>query len=170
MLDKLAKYHNEWLNIVRSLGGGELSEDFVQEMYLKVYNNNNNILNTKGEVNKFYVYLTLRSVLLDYFRQRSKVIKVCIDDYKYLIDNNTINENEAFNILSNKIDSEIDKWHWYDKDMFELYRHSGLSIRKIAKETNISWVSIFHTLKNCKGKIKEELENDYKKYKEENYE
>ena len=68
------------------------------------------------------------------------------------------------------IDKQVDGWHWYDRDLFELYRHSGLSIRKIAKETGISWVSIFHTLKNCKGKIKEELENDYKKYKEQDYE
>ena len=71
ILDKLSEYHIEWLKMVRSLGGDAYSEDVVQDMYLKVYNNNN-ILNHKGQVNKYYVYLALKSVLLDYFRKRSK--------------------------------------------------------------------------------------------------
>lgn len=169
MLKEIAKYHIEWLKMVKSLGGDDYSEDIVQEMYLKIHNNKN-ILNDKGLINKYYVYLTLKSVLLDYFRKRSKHNFVNIDDYSYIIEETNLDEQQAYHNLSLKIDEQVDKWHWYDKDLFELYRHSGLSIRKIANETDISWVSIFHTLKNCKGKIKEELEKDYKKYKEENYE
>lgn len=36
-LQVLAKHHNKWLNIVRSLGETIYAEDIVQEMYLKVY-------------------------------------------------------------------------------------------------------------------------------------
>ena len=169
ILDKLSKYHIEWLKMVRSLGGDAYSEDVVQDMYLKVYNNNN-ILNHKGQVNKYYVYLALKSVLLDYFRKRSKQNNVNIDDHSYIKESNDVEREEAYHKLTLKIDEQVNNWHWYDKDLFELYRHSGLSIRKIADETTISWVSIFHTLKDCKGKIKEELAEDYKKFKEENYE
>ena len=151
------------------LGGDAYSEDVVQDMYIKVYNNKN-ILNHKGEINKYYVYLALKSVLLDYFRKRSKQNNVNIDDHSYIQETNGIEREEAYHKLTLKIDEQVNNWHWYDKDLFELYRRSGLSIRKIADETTISWVSIFHTLKDCKGKIREELAEDYKKFKEENYE
>ena len=42
------------------------------------------------------------------------------------------------------------------KNCFILYRDSNLSIRGIAAETGISWVSIYHTLKDAKAmKLKE---------------
>jgi hypothetical protein len=45
-----------------------------------------------------------------------------------------------------------------------------MSIRKIAAETKISWVSIFNTLKNAKNILKEKLKEDYEDYKNEDYE
>ena len=167
ILTKLSKYHTEWIKMVKSMGGDIFTEDIVQEMYIKIHTKGYNALNDKGEVNKYYVYLTLRSILMSYFNQKSKVKKVNIDDYIHLEDTDELKEQEAFNELSIKIDNEIENWHWYDKDLFELYRHSGMSIRKIAAGTSISWVSIFNTLKSCKGKIKDKLQKDYEKYKKE---
>jgi len=172
MLEELAKHHKEWIKMVRSLGGDDFTEDIVQEMYLKIYNKNYNIYNDKGKLNKFYIYLTLRSILVSYFRERSKVVKIPIEEMFVdsnieLIDSDNIKENEEYHKLTLKINEEINKWHWYDREMFEIYRHSGLSIRKIASETNISWVSIFNTLKDCKGRIKEKLIDDYNNYKNE---
>ena len=69
-----------------------------------------------------------------------------------------------------KIDDEIENWHWYDKKLFVLYRDTNMSIRKIAAETNISWVSIFNTLKNAKIILKDKLKEDYEDYKNEDYE
>ena len=164
-LSKLAKYHIDWIKMVKSMGGDDFTEDIVQEMYLKIHKKNYNVLNDKGEINKFYVYRTLHSILMSYFQQKSKVRKVNIDDFIYLEDTDSLQEQEAFHELALKIDNEIENWHWYDKDLFELYRHSGMSIRKIAAGTSISWVSIFNTLKKCKGQIKTKLEKDYETYK-----
>lgn len=167
MLDKLSKFHNDWLRMVKSMGGDDFTEDIVQEMYLKIYSKGYNALNDKGEVNKFYVYLTLKSILMSYFVEKSKVIKVSIDDYNHLKDDTDMEEENAFNNLSLKVDNEINKWHWYDREIFEMYRYSGMSIRKIGSETGISFVSIYHTLKDAKDKIKSNLEKDYEKYKKE---
>ena len=147
------------------MGGDDFSEDIVQEMYIKIHTKNYNALNDEGKVNKYYVYLTLKSILMSYLVQKNKVRKVNIDDFLHLEDTDELQEQEAFHELAVKIDNEIEGWHWYDKDLFELYRHSGMSIRKIAAGTSISWVSIFNTLKKCKGKIKENLEKDYEQYK-----
>ena len=44
-----------------------------------------------------------------------------------------------------------------------------MSIRKIAEETNISWVSIFNTLKKCKQELKELFKEDYEDFKNNDY-
>ena len=45
-----------------------------------------------------------------------------------------------------------------------------MSIRKIAKETNISWVSIFNTLKKCKIDLKHKFGEDYMDFLNKDYE
>jgi DNA-directed RNA polymerase specialized sigma24 family protein len=164
MLKELFKYHKEWIAMVKSLGGGQYSEDVVQDMYIKI--KDKNYLNNKKEINKFYVYLTLKSILLDKFRKESKIN---YEDINYhsekLIYDNDINEKEAYNNFIDKVDNKIKDWYWYDRELFEIYRQSGKSIRKIAKESKISWVSIFNTLKNCKTEIKKELELEFLNYK-----
>ena len=66
-------------------------------------------------------------------------------------------------------DEVAEEWHWYDKKMWKLYSQTDMSIRKLASETNISWVSIFNTLKNLKQEIKDKLEEDYIDYKNKDY-
>lgn len=67
------------------------------------------------------------------------------------------------------IDEHIEGWRWYENRLFKLYRDSNLSIRGIAAETNISWVSIFNTLKNAKQEIKDKFEETYLDYKNKDY-
>jgi len=164
MLKSVSKHHKEWVAVVQKLGGGAYSEDIVQEMYIKLhkYGIKSKIM-SDGEVNKYYVYLTLRSILYSYFRERKKIIKFDIDDFEIPEVESKIQEEEDYYEFFLKINKETDTWHWYDKMLFDTYRERKTSIRKIAKETGISWVSIFHTLKNCKRKIKENLSNDYEK-------
>ena len=81
-----------------------------------------------------------------------------------------MDEQIAFNKICNLIDAEIENWDWYNRKLFKIYRDSGLSIRGIAAETKISWVSIFNSLKNMKTRIKKEYQDDWDNYKDNNYE
>ena len=36
-LKEVAKHHKEWVRTCKALGGGDFSEDIVQEMYIKLY-------------------------------------------------------------------------------------------------------------------------------------
>ena len=65
---------------------------------------------------------------------------------------------------------EIDSWEWFDKMLFKLYAKSGDSIRDIAERTHISTTSIFHTLKYCKERIKNNVSEDYEDYKNNDFE
>ena len=169
-LKYVAKYHNEWVNLVRSWGGEEYSEDIVQEMYLKLlkYTTKKRIVK-KGEVNKSYVWFTLRSVFLESIKQKNTIQKVSINglEVEYECE---LEEMIGYSNMFARIDEEINSWHWYDTLLFELYKDSGKSMRQISKDTNISVSSIFETLKACKRRIKENTQEDYQDYKNKDYE
>ena len=199
LLKIVCKYHKEWIEIVERLGGGLYSEDIVQEAYIKIvkYNYGNKIVN-KGKVSKGYMYFVLRSIFINYIKQANKVRKVNIDmlynisGKTWFLDESNNNHNtrnlinktkeiqqdvvcediireRAYGRICDKIDKELESWHWYDKKIFELYRDTPLSIRGMAKETDISFVNIFHTLKKGKNIINKKFAEDYEDYKNQDY-
>lgn len=167
-LNIIAKQHKEWISIVNSFGEYDYAEDIVQEMYIVLhkYSDPNKII-TNGKANRGYIFFALKTTYYQYYNAKHKIRKVPIEDYKLKYEDN-IEEQEAFNNICQMIDNEIENWHWYDRKLFKLYRDTDMSIRKIASETGISWVSIFNTLKNCKGKLQSKFQNNWDKYK--NYE
>ena len=62
------------------------------------------------------------------------------------------------------VDDIADGWNWYDRKLWKLYSQTDMSIRKLAKETKISWVSIFNTLKNLKEELRLKLGEDFEDY------
>ena len=83
----------------------------------------------------------------------------------------------AFGDIVVDVRNMIEQWRWYDKKMIKLHfanlfneEEDGMSMRQIAKETNISLKSVFLTLKACKLRIREELQPDYDKWKKSKYE
>jgi hypothetical protein len=56
-LKQVAKYHDDYLRIVRSLGEDVYAEDIVQEMYLRLhkYGDLSRILQKDGKVNINYI-------------------------------------------------------------------------------------------------------------------
>jgi len=182
-LKKVNKYHQEWIAIVKNLGGQNVSEDIVQEAYIKLvkYNCKDKVI-INGKVSRGYMFFVLRSIFLTYLKKTKGIYKTQIESYLFesdeineiknidkFVTHNEIEKEEAFGDLCNRMDAELETWHWYDKRIFEIYRDTTLSIRGMAKETKISWVSIYHTLKKGKQKMKEKFANDYTEFKNGNY-
>ena len=169
----VAKQHKEWIHIVNSFGEYNYAEDIVQESYIALYKyaNPDKIIEN-GKVKRGYMFFTLRSLLFQFYNKKKKISKISIDDddnFLEIPDTNNTEENIAFHKLCTLIDKETESWRWYDRKMFNIYRYTDMSIRKIAKETSISWVSIFNTLKNCKEIIKEKFTEDYIDFKNKDY-
>ena len=169
----VAKRHKEWINIVKSFGEYDFAEDIVQEAYLTIYKyaNEDKIIRN-GIVSRGYMYFTLRSLYYQYYNSKRNITKLSIDDEEYtyqIEDDSEMDEQIAFNKICMIIDDHIDNWRWYEKKLFTLYRDSDLSIRGIANETNISWVSIFNTLKHAKSELKENFSEDWEDYKNQDY-
>ena len=93
-----------------------------------------------------------------------KITKVPIDGCWELFDDSNIEEHKAYNDICMLIDDELENWHWYDRKLFKLYRDTDMSMRDIATETNISLISIFHSIKNYKEILSTKFQNDYQDY------
>lgn len=177
-LSLVAEFHDEWVTIVKRLGGGAYSEDLVQESYIKLhkYNCENKII-CNGRVSKGYMFFVLRSVFLRYKRDNKGIFKIqiesflfegedinAIDDVEKFSSIDNMEQEEAFGKICNMMDNEMENWHWYDRRIFEIYRDTNLSIRGIANETKISFVNIFHTLKRGKQLMRDKFSEDYEDY------
>jgi DNA-directed RNA polymerase specialized sigma24 family protein len=168
----VAKDHKEWVKLVQSFGEDFFSEDIVQESYIRLYKycKPENIIQN-GQVNKGFMYFVLRNLYLLHIKSEKKNALVSLSGLEVLKDETTdLTKEEAYSKMLSKIHEEVDSWHWYDKQLFTIYKDTDLSIRDIAKETTISSSSIFNTLKNCKSKIKTKFKEDYEDYKNADYE
>jgi DNA-directed RNA polymerase specialized sigma24 family protein len=165
-LAKVAQHHDEWVKVIHTFGEYDYAEDIVQESYIALYKyaDADKLLDLQGEVRKGYMYFTLRSLFYQYYNKKKKVNKVNFDDQWELFDDSNIEEHKAYNDICLLIDEEIKNWDWYDRKLFKLYRDSDMSMRDIAKETNISLISIFNSIKNYKIILKEKFEKDYQDY------
>ena len=181
-LQIIAEDHDKWVTMVKTLGEKVYFEDIVQEVYIKIHNNSyySRIIRD-GKVNEGYMYFMLRTMLYDYWKINKKIEKVEINDQtlRNRMECNTDKE-EAYMIICENIDKEINSWHWYDEEVFKIYRmhwrdnktlnrlleefEGKVSIRKMASSTKISWVTLFNELKESKAKIKELFSEDWEDY------
>jgi DNA-directed RNA polymerase specialized sigma24 family protein len=165
-LNQVAEHHKEWIKIINSFGEYDYAEDIVQETYIALYKyaDATKIIDASGNVRKGYVFFTLKSLFFQYYNKKMKVNKVSIDEQFTLFDDSNLDEHEAYNNICLLVDEEIKNWHWYDEKLFKLYRDSDMSMRDIAKETNISLISIFNSIKNYKEILNTKFNKDYQDY------
>lgn len=171
-LEKVAELHDEWVKIANLYPVDDYAEDIVQESYIALYKyaNESKIIDANGNVRKGYMFFTVRSLCLQYINKKRKIEKVDISTCFNIAEEITIEEKEAFEYICDKVDTLLKDVHFYDERLFKVYRDSGLSMRKLAKETNTSLVTIFTSLKETKRYIFENLYEDWFDFKNGDYE
>ena len=159
MLEELYKYHDEWLAIaVAMTSTKEDAEDLVQEMYIRLnekLDSIERIRHGKDDVNRYFVYLTIRNLARDNLRKRRPDITYV--DYIEELDRPEVEHTIE---VMHDIDKEIGSWHWYEKTLFNIYMRSQKSMRDIADESGISLTNIFHTIKKCKQRLKDKINDN----------
>jgi len=198
MLERLAEHHNLWLKMARDLGVPSLNrEDIVQDMYIKIADmiatKDLDITYGEDNVNRFYVYLTIRSlygdVKRDKFYNRTESLDSLVDsdsDYTFkdgLIYEETDNEEQiAFVGTYNKVMdvvSELTEHKDYPKylknkvphftNLFLGYNCTDKSMRQISDETGIRLGTIHKTLNKVMDIIRDEVGEDVADYFNKDY-
>ena len=179
MMELLSKYHKLWISMGLSMGiPSHLVEDFVQEMYLrlnKYVKNPDKIMYSETDVNKFYVYITIKNLYNDYLKEKSKYHMVRLDDIDVVYEvveptpeaqkKSEIQRQKAEEKLIDMIQQEVNGWdRWYDQKLFKVYYETDISMRKLSKDTNISVTSIFNSCKNYKQILNTKFAEDFQDY------
>jgi len=162
-MDTFIDNYDDWVDLAKSFVGDTYAQDIVQEAYIKLSGYESK------DFNRGYIYLTIRSLCLDFIKAKNKIVKEEIEDYnaEYVDETET---KQAYNALLAKIDAEIETWHWYDRELFKLYKDTPMSLRTLANETGISITSIHITIKRCKDILNEKFSEDYIDFLNEDYE
>ena len=146
----LFEKHSDWIRIVNSFGEVPvISEDLVQEMYIKIQLKLEKGLDISygDEINYYYIFKTLRTLFLDLKRKGKNIKRVSADNIKSIDD--TIDYEKKYNLVK----EELKKMYWYDRKIFELI-NSGESIASLSRKTGIQYYSLYNTYNKVKNKLK----------------
>lgn len=90
-----------------------------------------------------------------------KIIKVeFTKEIEYLI-----SEYEAEDLIIESTKPYFDyiaTWDYYDQMLFSVYLKKGISMRKMSRESGISFTSIYNSIKNCKNKLRQWAKENHK--------
>ena len=167
LLDILSRRHAEWLRMVRSFGSDyDTANDVVQDMYIKMHSRFENeperVMFEDGEVNTYYVFVTLRNLYVDTTKGQKFTEIHDVHESDMVDHTDRLNALEA---LISAMEGEINSWRWYDRELFNVYHTKGFNIRQISEGTKITERSIWNTLNNGKKRIKSNCGEQYEAYK-----
>jgi len=149
----LAKKHKTWIDVVCSFGcSRSLSEDIVQEMYIKLLpkiENGLDIIYHDNDINYYYVYKVLKTLFIDLKRKGKNITMINFDD----IDYNKIDFDVDYDEAYSKVKKELNKMFWYDRKVFEII-NDGESIADFSRNSFIEYFSLYNTYRKVKDKLK----------------
>jgi hypothetical protein len=176
ILDVLFLKHATWITYVKSFGCPDsIAEDFVQEMYIKIFNysqkKDNDLMYNENEVNYFFVYVTLKNLYYDNLRRNKNVISVDLSD-DFIQDDTEYTEtefyvkNDALGVWVDKLNNEIESINDYNrtkanllyiKFIFEKIFVEQMSVSELSREVGITYWSLRNTVLIIKDQIKNEV-------------
>lgn len=175
ILDILSDNHKIWVKYVISFGcDPEIAEDYVQEMYLKIYSyserNDNDLMYNENEINYFFIYVTLKNMYYDNNRKNSKVILVDFEkieipeeEYSEMKFNEQMNKVKSWELQINDEIKNIKTYTrskanlCYIKFIYDKIFKENMSITDLSNEVGISYWSLRNTIQIIKQQIKNEI-------------
>lgn len=156
MLEQLSKKNSKWLSMALKICGDiQLSKDLVQDMYIKIYDLNED--KPIKEIKDAFIWGMLRGMFIDKCRKDSRVKIVGLDSIFNMEDK----------LSSFELDDEDLKLLDRSKELRYLYRYYleknyDYSIRTIAEINNVNYGKVHRKLKVAREHI---LKDDFHKYK-----
>ena len=162
-ISDIAKQHNSWVNYIRKNSMSEsqfnYAEDFVQNLYVKLLESKSfcdvKIYDNKKQINKKYVFMTLKSLMIDDIKKIKLKTNTIIENI-IVIDPEVITATHKEAIVI-KMKSVINKMNEADRNIMNLYMYEMPSIRKLSKKLGNAKNTISMKLNKCKRIIKREV-------------
>jgi hypothetical protein len=173
LLEILSEKHSTWIKYIVSFGcKRDIAEDFVQEMYIKIYNysqkKDNDLMYNEKEINYFFVYVTLKNMYYDNLRKKKNIVIVSVEDVDLTDD--LIYSEVVFNLQSDmvkvwvlELDTKINNIGEYNtekaslsyiKFVYQKIFTENMSVSELSREVGISYWSLRNTVQIIKEQIK----------------
>jgi len=161
----MEKYHNEMFKYVYNiLGNYETTEDLIQEIFLKTYNNLKKYNSEKASFRTWLYRIssnhTINHLNSKDYKSRNKVL---IHEESMIISDEGIEEDivkeEQINQIKEVIELRLSKKH---QEIMYLHYFSGLTVKEIGETTEIPEKTIYKAIKTSTEKIKKEVATDEK--------
>ena len=176
----LAGGHSDWLNMAASILPTDLTRDLANEIVQKTYDKLYRLdklhkcVNADDSFSKVYMYATIRSVCYDHFnkvsKERERLLIFDNDAEAEYNDEDTNASNEAQGVILDKVNHYLKtEFTWFDRQIFQLYHDSGMSMQKLSDATTISKTSIYTSIRNINSRLRELLSEDYQDLKNKDY-
>ena len=148
MLEELCKRDKDWRRMAFHIcKSKDIADDIVQDMYIK-FSNYNKVLND------YYVFFAIKSIFLDYLRKEKTKVEL----------NENLCNFDEYDFEQDKIKElaleKVKQLPYFEKELLTVTQE--ISQRKLARETDISFIVINQTIK----KTKQQLWQDLKKLKD----
>tara|TARA_R110000824_G_scaffold226688_2_gene414455 strand:+ start:63 stop:590 length:528 start_codon:yes stop_codon:yes gene_type:complete len=162
-ISDIARFHKDWVKYVtkNSMSGLQRSyaEDFVQNLYVKLLESKSfcdvKIYDSKKQINKMYVFKTLKCLMIDDVKKIKLKTNKIIEDI-IVINPEVITHSQREAIVV-KMKTAIEKMPKKDQNIMNLYMYEMPSIRKLSKELGNARETIKIKLNKCKKIIKKEF-------------
>jgi DNA-directed RNA polymerase specialized sigma24 family protein len=173
ILDVLSKKHSTWLKYILSFGcSSEIAEDFVQEMYIKIYiysqKKDNNLMYNENEINYFFIYVTLKNMYYDNLRRNKNIVLIGIEEVNLIDDivyteSTFNNQSELLKCWEFDINNRIESIKEYNSEKASLFYIKfvyqkifieKISVSELSREVDISYWSLRNTIQIIKEQIK----------------
>ena len=148
MLEELCKRDKDWRRMAFHIcKSKDIADDIVQDMYIKFSNYNKSL-------NEYYIFFALKSIFLDYLRKEKTKVEL----------NENLCNFDEYDFEQDKIKElaleKVKQLPYFEKELLTVTQE--ISQRKLARETDISFIVINQTIK----KTKQQLWQDLKKLKD----
>ena len=181
-INQIYDKHQTWIDITKTFDvNSETAKDIVSEMYIRVLKHTRDegksILYENGEINYYFIFITLRNLVYDLKREEKKIHYIGVEglhsredeDYiedPYIYDKHKIitewfEHPEFLKLLQAETfikDFTKDKMQiYYLRRIFEEVFVEGKKIAKLSRDSKITYWSLRNTIKIIKKQIKKRI-------------
>jgi len=159
-INDFLQFRGELLAMAYHLGADdENAQDVVQDVYLKLLEiqeceGNLDRIEYKGEPNKAYLYLIVRSKIGDIYRDRERQKKEEAAFIHNVAIRDTMDEVLDKHDIENDIENELKQIHFFPRMVFTAYALDNHSIRSLSEATNIGAQTLRNEINYVKQRIK----------------
>lgn len=140
---------------LKSLKEQEIAEELVQETFIKLWKNIDNISNVDRSIES-YLIITLKNKIIDHHRKNQTKEKHL---NLYTLNKDTYSEMDTEWELSEKINTIYSSLSIKTAEIFQLSREKGLSYKEIAAQKNISIKTVESHISKALSVFRKQLKN-----------